>query len=55
MGSQGHDCLDGLVYPDLHAVRMGVETEDLDAARSALEEAYGPPIEVEFHGPIVAL
>jgi hypothetical protein len=45
----------GWVYPDLHAILIGVETEDLDAARTALEEAYGPAIEVEFHGPIVAL
>ena len=45
----------GWVYPDLHAVLIGVETEDLDAARNALEEAYGPTIEVEFHGLVVAL
>jgi hypothetical protein len=44
-----------LGHPDLQAILIGVETDDLDAARTALEEAYGPTIEVEFNGPVVAL
>ena len=38
----------GWVYPDLHAILIGVETADLGAVRTALEEAYGRTIEVEF-------